>query len=571
MKLRHLLIQNFRGIKSLDWLLGNDFVCLVGPGDSGKSTVLDAIDFALSRRWNLSFDDCDFFDCDVTSDILIEATIGDLPERALSDSLFGLRLRGIGGHPRVIHDEPEDGDEEVVTIRLSVTSSLEPHWSVVTDRHPEGMSISASERERFGVARLGDYLDRDLSWKRGSTLSRITGEQDEHAHFLAEADRQARATIDSTQLPRMSKAAKHVEKLAARFGVNPRAGFVPAVDPGGSFGSVGLSLHDGNVPARQAGLGTRRLVSLAMQRSISDDGGIVLVDEVESGLEPFRLRRLLSELHTPSTSKDSDEPAIEPSTVVMTTHSPVALGQLRAAHVSVMRAEQGAATVIQAADDLQGVLITHAEAFLSRKVLVCEGATEMGIVTGLDQCWTESGEPPLAASGVALANGGGATKVAEVAVAFRGLGYPTALLADSDRALSRSTDELSQAGINAQIWAGEVCTEQRIFSDLTWAAIARAVQLAIDAEHPVREQVAAAMDVSPSTLAAQVSDWPQDHDETALRQALARSATSKSSPWFKNHRQGARLGRIIAEHLPEITGTDLAVKIGALREWVTGE
>ncbi|MCK5944290.1 MAG: AAA family ATPase, partial [Planctomycetes bacterium] len=567
MRLRHLRIRNFRGIKTLDWMLAHPFVCLIGPGDSGKSTIVDAIDLVLTRRWNPAFEDSDFFGGDVSKDLVIEATIGELPRRMLSDALYGLRLRGIGGTPPSIHDEPEDGDDEVVTIRLSVASSLEPRWEVVTDRHADGMMISASERERFGVSRLGDYLERDLSWKRGSALARLTGEQDEHAHFLADADRRARSSIDGGKLPKMSAAAMRVGELAARFGVAPRDEYRPAVDPGGSLGAVGLSLHDGSIPVRRSGLGTCRLVSLAMQRSVSGDGGIVLVDEVESGLEPFRLRRLLAELRSPSGGESGGVP-VKPGTVVMTSHSPVAIAQLRATEVCVVRTEAGHSVVISASEELQGVMVVHSEAMLSRRVLVCEGATEMGLVAGLDEHWTSSGGQPLALAGVGMANAGSASKVARVAMAFRELGYPTALLADSDEKLSLTPDELQENEVEVLMWDGNVCTEERIFLDLPWDGVGELVRLAREAGVPVADHVASAMEVSPKTLGEDCDLWLLHHDENALRAALGTSAKSKRSPWFKNHRSGVAVGKIVAAHVASIPESDLAIKIEMLREWV---
>lgn len=44
---------------------------------------------------------------------------------------------------------------------------------------------------------------------------------------------------------------------------------------------------------RAAGLGSRRLAALAIQRASFPEGGIVLVDEVETELEPHRLRHLI--------------------------------------------------------------------------------------------------------------------------------------------------------------------------------------------------------------------------------------------------------------------------------------
>ena len=50
MRITNLKIQNFRSIKSLDMDLGETTV-LVGPNNSGKTAILDAIRIALTRRW----------------------------------------------------------------------------------------------------------------------------------------------------------------------------------------------------------------------------------------------------------------------------------------------------------------------------------------------------------------------------------------------------------------------------------------------------------------------------------------------------------------------------------------
>src|SRR2546428_810527 len=59
MKIRKIEVDRFRGIQNLDWDVRDYFICLVGPCESTKSTILDAIDLALSTRWNVQFDDTD--------------------------------------------------------------------------------------------------------------------------------------------------------------------------------------------------------------------------------------------------------------------------------------------------------------------------------------------------------------------------------------------------------------------------------------------------------------------------------------------------------------------------------
>lgn len=59
-RIRKIEIENFRGIKSLAWLPSPGINCRIGPGDSGKSSILDAIDYCIGARRNIPFTDADF-------------------------------------------------------------------------------------------------------------------------------------------------------------------------------------------------------------------------------------------------------------------------------------------------------------------------------------------------------------------------------------------------------------------------------------------------------------------------------------------------------------------------------
>jgi putative ATP-dependent endonuclease of the OLD family len=44
MRVRKLTIQNFRGIRELDWdIPSKNILCFIGRGDSTKSTILEAL------------------------------------------------------------------------------------------------------------------------------------------------------------------------------------------------------------------------------------------------------------------------------------------------------------------------------------------------------------------------------------------------------------------------------------------------------------------------------------------------------------------------------------------------
>ena len=59
----------------------------------------------------------------------------------------------------------------------------------------------------------------------------------------------------------------------------------------------------------------------------------------------------------------------------------------------------------------------HPDAFFAKSVLLCEGASEVGLARGIDQHRSAAGKVPLTANGVALVDcGGGETMACSSAV-----------------------------------------------------------------------------------------------------------------------------------------------------------
>ena len=83
-KIHNLKIKNFKGVKELDHTFGStNFVCFVGRGDSGKTTLLEAIEYVLYPNWNLSVTDNDFFNCVTSIPLEIEVTLPDLNNQTI--------------------------------------------------------------------------------------------------------------------------------------------------------------------------------------------------------------------------------------------------------------------------------------------------------------------------------------------------------------------------------------------------------------------------------------------------------------------------------------------------------
>ena len=566
MRIRRLEIERFRGIKKLQWNIDGNFICLIGPGDSTKTTILDAIESVLSPRWNLAFDDTDFYEAQTVEPILIIATVGDLPDEIKNEAKYGYMARGWSTDGE-LHDEPGVDDEVVISIELRVDPSLEPTWTVCNNRNLDGKKISARDREKLGCARLGDFLDRHFSWGRGSILARFSDEWESPSAILAGVGRAAKAAlsdVDQEALKPLSKTAEKACLVGAEFGVAASSCYRPHLDMQAiSVGIGGMCLHDGEVPLRRAGLGTRRLLAVAMQREVAKADGLTLIDEVENGLEPHRIRHLLRVMR----GTDGLE-----RHVLMTTHAPVVLGELRASELRVVRSRGGITSVLPVDATLQSIIMRSSEAFLARKILVCEGKTELGLCRRLDQWWTESGTS-FGLSGVALADGSG-TEAPGVASGFASLGYDVCLLADSDQPLKPDRNTLEAEGVQVFQWSEGVAIEDRIAFDLPWQGVVDVVLLAMEhwGEQAVQDAVADRMGISSIYLVGNPAEWVcRDLDESKLRSAVGNAAKTHKignrKGWFKRVDLAEELADIVIRNYSTIQKKDLGVKIDALRLW----
>ena len=119
MIIRNLRIDNFRGIKKFNWSIPADkkLICIIGAGDSGKTTVLDALDWLLGDRWNLPISFSDYND--ESKPIVITALLTDLPDDLMTIDSCGLYLQGVSEDGKVV-PEPFDGCEHCLVVELSI-------------------------------------------------------------------------------------------------------------------------------------------------------------------------------------------------------------------------------------------------------------------------------------------------------------------------------------------------------------------------------------------------------------------------------------------------------------------
>lgn len=472
-RVRHVSIRNFRSIQSLEWAPAPGINCLIGPGDSGKSTLLDAIDLCLGARRSVSFGDMDFYGLNVDVPISIKVTLGELPASLMDIDLYGDFLRGFDALTGSVEDEPRVGLETALTLLLQVAADLEPSWTLFSERaNRDNLERGLPWKERIALApaRIGSFASSNLSWNRSSVLNRLTDERAELGAQLALAARQARANFGTQASSHLGQTLSIVQATAQALGVS--VGTMPQAlldSHSVSIGEGAIALHsDTGIPLRSLGTGSARLLVTGLQRAASTSAPIALVDEVEYGLEPHRLMRLLDSLG----AKD----ATTPLQAFLTTHSPVALRELSGSQLFVVRPGPPSHTLTAAgtSDEIQSTLRTDPEAFLAKSVIVCEGASEAGFARGIDQWWVHCGATSFLANGGAYvnANGGSPDKAFARGTALRKLGYRVLVFIDADKPANPGVLEAYlTTGGQVLTWRNDLTLEDELFRHLSMTAV----------------------------------------------------------------------------------------------------
>ncbi|MBC55306.1 MAG: ATP-dependent endonuclease [Confluentimicrobium sp.] len=568
--IRKVEISHFRSIKSLEWYPTPGINCLIGSGDSGKSTVLDAIDLCLGARRSIPITDADFHMIDVETPISVTLTLGDLSDSLRNYEAYGDYLRGYEDLLGTIEDEPGNGLETVLSLNLEIAGDLEPRWRLRSDRaDAKGSERNLNWKDRLNLAptRLGATSDHNLAWRRGSVLGRLSEETPDASLALSQAAREARKAFGNDADAQLGDALASVKKAADELGIPIGAKAQALLDTHSvSMTGGSIALHDENgVPLRGLGLGSTRLLIAGLQREVAAVSSILLVDEVENGLEPHRIIRLLGSLGA--------KEQVPPQQVFATTHSPIVLRELAARQLRVLRKSEDRHVVRLVADTAQGTLRSAPEAFLAPSVLVCEGASEIGFVRGFEQHCAANGRPSIFACGVALVDGGGGhpDRLYQKATEFVKLGYRAGVFRDADLVPNAQIEAAfhQAAGVTFTWHAGQ-SLEAAIIGNIGDATLLVLLDYAI-AEHgqemvAAHVQSASANQESIENLRA-ILHSPQQIISPAQRDIIVAACTTKRNPWFKTIGRMEYVARnVLAPNFGNVS-EDFQNRVNALLAW----
>jgi putative ATP-dependent endonuclease of OLD family len=313
----HLAIERFRGIKAFSWHPARGVNVILGGGDVGKTTILDAIGLLLSPTNPTNLSDTDYYARDITAGFVIEAVLALQPTSGINRQIQPSWPWDWNGTEAVVPCPDGDGgtkSEPVYRLRVRGTEDLELAYEIV---QPDGSTdnLSPGLRRSIGLVRLSgdDRNDRDLRLVQGSALDRLLSDKGLRSRLASEL---AKSDIKGELKDNAQDVLKALDlAFKAR---NLPDGLDLAIT-----GSQGLSItaligltaeREGvQLPLASWGAGTRRLAALAIAEQNQGEAPITLVDEAERGLEPYRQRFLIEKLQAGK------------SQVFLTTHSPSAL------------------------------------------------------------------------------------------------------------------------------------------------------------------------------------------------------------------------------------------------------
>lgn len=559
-----LEIENFRGIKSSNIIFSIDsrIICLIGPGDSTKSTILKAIEWILWPSWNLTASDTDFFNCDVNHPIILRGTFTEIPKKLISEDKFGMYLR----KPHVSLDgtscdDPDDVQPICLTIQLTIDETLEPKWEVVCNRK-EPRVISQSERKLFSIGNIGTNCSKDMIWGRYSILQKYADISGTLHDVNTEVLRKVAKDADLQSLNTINEMIINVGK---QYGV----GFEKQIEnkiivQNGSISSS-IGLFDGDTPLTQMGTGSQRLLSMGLNIKSSTGDSLLLVDEIETGLEPYRIRSLINEFR--NTHEHLGQ-------VIFTTHSPIVVAECVVGELSVVQSKNGVTQIVKLNHSdsetnkvIQAQVRRNAEAFLCKRLIVCEGKTEIGFIRAFDTYLSKNKKYRMAFNGIGTADGGG-TSIFSLAKVLLSCGYDICLLMDSDKDDEDDLkDELIKKGVKIFDWEKPNAFEEQVFLDVSQDMMTEIMDIVVD-EYGI-DSVESRLKDNDINYVIQEGKIELSINSKKDQRMIGSVAKKKKIEWFKRVDLGEKLGNIIFGNISYLDKESKLNKIiEELNEWV---
>lgn len=476
---------------------------IIGGGDTGKTTILEAIGLLLSPSNSTIVSESDYWQRDASEEFCIDGVFS-LPESSemSTQPKFAWPWNWDGQNAVLPTDVGGDADappdNPVYWFRLRGTTELELLWELVQP-NGDADSLTTGIRRAVGLVRLSgdDRNDRDLRLVYGSALDRLFSDVSLRARIGKEVSK-----ID-LNAPLGDDGRESIDDLSARFekaSLPHGLSLGLTTTHGLSIGAL-IGLHaekdDTDLPLSSWGAGTRRMAALETASVNRTNTSIAAIDEIERGLEPYRLRKLIGSVIGSFCQS------------FVTTHSAVAIACTEKADLWYLDSCGQIGPLPR--HKIEQQQRRDPETFLSRVAVIAEGATEVGFLRYLLEC-AFSGEP--LDRGVRVCDGQGNDATLGLLEALSSSGLLFCGLADNEGRNPERWKALKDQLGDALLQWPTGCTEEQVIANIPDDQLGKLVTDTDGAEDGLRLR----------TLADRLGS--QDKSLDKIRQALDATGTS---------------------------------------------
>jgi putative ATP-dependent endonuclease of OLD family len=575
MRIRHLRIERYRGIRSMVFSPGPRTVIL-GPNNAGKSTVLEGLDLLLHPgmgRPRPSPTEIDYFGRDPTPGFSIEAALGELPTGFLAE--VREHLEGWKADDEELVPEPEgEGIEPVVRVRVRATEDFDLVHEFAKEES-SGARFPPRLRAEVGWVFDGRARDpaRQLAFYQGGLLDRLFGSVD-----VAPAVSALRNALGEGAEAVNTEANVQgvLDELAGdlrRLGLL-EAAELPQFEVGGVsvrelLQSLRLALPgaDAQIPVFRQGRGAQRLLLVAILLRLAqaaDRPAIGAFEEPEEALEPLRQTQVVRML---AQMVDGG------GQIFVVTHSPEIARAFSIDDFLLLDERAARARLLR--KDLSGPVRQKYERWLDRAVvralfaripLLVEGPGDRAVIETFWRTLAEAGDVRSGEQlGLDVVNCEGAPEMPMMARLLNEAGKTVVAWAEQDvpDQLTKLRNEGNCAALLVHDPAsGRQNLEQALARSASLAALTQALDaLATGRGYPWEDQrrdlVSRADHVGQDAreamnTAASLDDLVAALEEAEARELVAKALAARAVTPFEM--KGARQGRVVAETIIELDG-----------------
>lgn len=408
MLLNKLIIKNYKGIKYCEINFLSNLNILVGAGNATKTTILDAIKllFCSTNYYNLNPQD--FYNNDCNNNIEIIGVFSGFPEDFLSEKLFAY----------CVLDEYKDTPH--LMAQFICNSNFECDWFII--KNDEKKHFSQSQRKKCNVFMVDEHISNNFNYGKSSLINKYLTDNESFQKEIKLSLYSNQLHIEGTNLEYLHS---QIKSLAQEYSIKLDDKLSSKLDINNLPTSTNiLGLAENEIMISSRGKSDKKLLSLAMSIDLIKNFGVTLIDEPENSLEPYKVRFIARKIND-LCNKNKD------LQIIVTTHSPYFVYQSEVEYIKIVRNIDGIISIQNIPDDLKRVVYQKAaEALFAKKIICCEGKTELGFINKINE-FRRSNHKEFELYGACIVDLEG-DRVIKSAIDLCNLGYDVSLIMDSD-------------------------------------------------------------------------------------------------------------------------------------------